>query len=141
MDTQGVSLSSPCSLDVHWVSLSLPPTNNSFLNARMSDCTASSQAGTGMNKNSDAGMRYRMPECRCPSMETRGSARWLYGTLVIEVCLFLNFAVVFSSTYFRFLVQVLGDFHVIRPCALCSKQVNQSYNAPILMAHRCALRH
>jgi hypothetical protein len=31
-------------------------TNNSFfLNAGMSDCPASSQSGTGMNKNSDAG--------------------------------------------------------------------------------------
>ncbi len=45
-------------------------------NARMSECPASSQSGTGMNKNADAGtsqvpecsgtgLRYRMPECRC----------------------------------------------------------------------------
>jgi hypothetical protein len=58
MDVQGVSLSTTCSLNVHWVSLS-PPTT-AFLNAGMSDCPASSQSGTGMNKNSDARMlRYR----------------------------------------------------------------------------------
>jgi hypothetical protein len=35
-------------------------TNNSFLNVGMSDCPASSQSGTGMNKNSDSRMlRYR----------------------------------------------------------------------------------
>ncbi len=53
MDVQGVSLSTTCNLDVHWASLSPPPT--AFLNAVMSDCPASSQSGTGMNKNSDAG--------------------------------------------------------------------------------------
>jgi hypothetical protein len=41
-------------LDVHWVSLSLPPTT-AFENTGMSECPASSQSGTGMNKNSNAG--------------------------------------------------------------------------------------
>jgi hypothetical protein len=50
---QGVSLSTTCSLDVHWVSL-LASTTTAFLNAGMSDCPASSQSGTGINKNSDA---------------------------------------------------------------------------------------
>jgi hypothetical protein len=50
----GCTLSTTCSLDVHWVSLSPPPTT-AFLNAGMSDCPASSQSSTGMNKNSDAG--------------------------------------------------------------------------------------
>ncbi len=55
MDVQDVSLSTTCSLDVHWVSLSQPPTTVS-LNAGMSDCLAYSQSGIpGMNKNSDAG--------------------------------------------------------------------------------------
>jgi hypothetical protein len=36
------------------VSLS-PPTTTAFLNTGMSDCPASTQSGTGMNKNSDAG--------------------------------------------------------------------------------------
>ncbi len=32
-----------------------------------------------------------------------------YGTMVIEVCLYFNFAVVFSSTYFLFL-QVQSNY-------------------------------
>ncbi len=60
-----------------------PPPPTAFLNARMSDCPASSQPGNGMNKNSDAGtsplleffstgLRYMMPECRCrcPAMHS-----------------------------------------------------------------------
>jgi hypothetical protein len=55
MDMQpGVLLYTSCSLDVHRVSLS-PPKTTAFLIAGMSDCLASSQSGTGMNKNSDAG--------------------------------------------------------------------------------------
>jgi hypothetical protein len=48
-----LSLSTTCSLDVNWVSLSPPKT--AFLNAGMSDFPASSQSGTGMNKDADAG--------------------------------------------------------------------------------------
>jgi hypothetical protein len=55
MDVQGVSLSTTCSLDMQCVGIHFTTTNNSFLNAGMSDCPASSQSGTGMNKNSDAG--------------------------------------------------------------------------------------
>ncbi len=51
MDVQSVSLSTICSVDVHWVSLSLPPTT-AFLYAGMSDCPASSQSGTRTIKNS-----------------------------------------------------------------------------------------
>jgi hypothetical protein len=64
MDVQGVSLSTTCSVDVHWLSFSQPTT--AFLNAGMPDCPASSQSGNGMNKNVDAGnqsgfgiLRYR----------------------------------------------------------------------------------
>jgi hypothetical protein len=53
MDVQGEVLSNTCSLDVHWVPLSPPPTKFS-LNAVMPDFPASSQSGTGMYKNSDA---------------------------------------------------------------------------------------
>jgi hypothetical protein len=35
--------------------LGIPFTATPFLNAGMSDCPASSQSGTGMNKNADAG--------------------------------------------------------------------------------------
>jgi hypothetical protein len=57
--------------------------------------------------------------------------------------LFFNFAVVFSSTYFRFppsTDNLLGDFHVIRRCAP-NMQAHLSYNVPIIMAHRvpCAI--
>jgi hypothetical protein len=47
MDLQGVFLYSASSMDVQVVPL--------FLNAGMSDCPASSQSGTGMNRNADAG--------------------------------------------------------------------------------------
>jgi hypothetical protein len=46
---------------MHWVSLSPSPIT-AFLNAGMSDCPASSQSGTGMNKYSDA-RTSSVPEC------------------------------------------------------------------------------
>ncbi len=49
---QGELLSTTCSLDVQWGSLS---TNNNFYNCRNVGLAASSQPGTGMNKNSDTG--------------------------------------------------------------------------------------
>ncbi len=54
-----------------------------------------------------------------------------YGTPAIKVCQYFNFAVVFSSTYFRFPLntdKLLGDFHVNRR----SEQIHLTYNAPIL---------
>jgi hypothetical protein len=47
MDVQGVSLYTNSSMDAEGVTL---------LNARMSDCSASSQSGTGMKRNAFAGI-------------------------------------------------------------------------------------
>jgi hypothetical protein len=47
MDVQGVLLSTTCSLGVHWVSVSPPPTT-ACLNTGMLDCPASNQSGTGI---------------------------------------------------------------------------------------------
>jgi hypothetical protein len=56
-----------------------------------------------------------------------------YATLAIEVCLFLIFAAVSSSTYFRFCqvrTNLLGDINVIRLCAR-AEHLHLSYNAPL----------
>jgi hypothetical protein len=49
MDLQDEVFSTTCSMDVQ--GLSLFTFKNFFLNARKPDCPASSQSGTGMNKN------------------------------------------------------------------------------------------
>ncbi len=60
-------------------------------------------------------------------------------TVAIDVCLSLNFAVVFFSTFFR------SAMHrpIVRRWkkARRTEQDHLSYNAPILMAHGCPLRH
>jgi hypothetical protein len=61
MDVQGVSISTASSMDVQGVSISTASSMdgragcNPFVNAGMSDCPASSQSESGMNKNADAG--------------------------------------------------------------------------------------
>jgi hypothetical protein len=90
-----VSLSTASSMNVNGVSISIAPQYGRagctpFLNAGMSDCTASSQTVTGMNRCrcrnqtstgikgpspvpecSGTGLRYRISECRCRSHRPR----------------------------------------------------------------------
>ncbi len=87
MDVQGVLLSTSCSLDVHWVSLS-PRKTTSFFNCRNVGLSGiqsvrywneqkfrcRKQSGSEIRgpspvpEWSGTGLRYRMPECRCPAM-------------------------------------------------------------------------
>jgi hypothetical protein len=59
-----------------------------------------------------------------------------YGTLAIEVCFFFYFAVVFSSTYFRF-CQVQTNYSAISVSLGDASRTGTSiYNGTILIAHR-----